>query len=455
MASESNPDIAERVRLAAEAYFYGYPLVYSMHEIAKFPTGSNLVGKPISYNQFGHGRYLADPDIHFVSPNNDTLYTVAVCDLRNGPLVLHTPDTHGRYYVLQFVDMWSNNFAYIGRRPTGTDEARFVLAAHDYAGELPADLPVVHSPTGVFAIVGRVAVNGAADLPAAHALQDQFSLTPLSVYQGSAAPAPAQGLPPADARVGDDLKFWEEFRVALAAFPPPAADAPFLEICGALGLLDAESPYVSPDPILAKVLMAGQKAGQDKIEELIQTTSKTANGWQNTKNLFNYNTDFFEIGTINAPEWKIADRKTAVVTRAVVARAGFWGNHGYEATYQVIYVDADDKPLSSEHRYELRLPSVPPVDAFWSLTMYGVPEFYLVHNVLNRYSIGSHTPGLNYAADGSLTLYLQKDPPGPDKEANWLPTPQSGPFRPIMRLYQPRQPILDDSYLLPAVVRVD
>ncbi|HYO88494.1 MAG TPA: DUF1214 domain-containing protein, partial [Candidatus Limnocylindrales bacterium] len=286
-------------------------------------------------------------------------------------------------------------------------------------------------------------------------LQDQFSLTPLSVYEGGAAPTPAQGLPQADARVGDDLKFWEEFRVALAAFPPPAADAPFLETCKAFGLLDTESPYVHPDPILAKVLMAGQKAGQDKIEELIQTTSKTANGWQNTKNLFNYNTDFFEIGTINAPEWKIADRKTAVVTRAVMARAGFWGNHGYEATYQVIYVDADDKPLSSEHRYELRLPSVPPVDAFWSLTMYGVPEFYLVNNVLNRYSIGSYTPGLNYAADGSLTLYLQKDPPGPDKEANWLPTPQSGPFRPIMRLYQPRQPILDDSYLLPAVVRVD
>jgi hypothetical protein len=261
-------------------------------------------------------------------------------------------------------------------------------------------------------------------------------------------------VPQADGRVGDDLRWWEEFRVALAAFPPPAADASFLAICEQLGVTAAESPYIDPDPALAQILIAGEQAAQDKLEELIQTASKPVNGWQNTLHVFDYNDDTFEIGALTDPQWRIPDRKVAYVTRAVAARAGLWGNHGYEATYQIVYVDADNRPLSSEQRYELRLPEPPPVDAFWSLTMYNVPEFYLVANSINRYSIGDRTPGLQYGADGSLTILMQKESPGPDKEANWLPTPQTGAFRPVMRLYQPRQPILDGSYLLPPIQRV-
>lgn len=118
-------------------------------------------------------------------------------------------------------------------------------------------------------------------------------------------------------------------------------------------------------------------------------------------------------------------------------------------------MDGDNQPLNGERRHELRLPAPPPVDAFWSLTMYDAHKLYLVENPINRYSIGDRTPGLQYGADGSLTIYMQKDSPGADKESNWLPTPQQGAFRPIMRLYQPRQPILDGSYSLPAITRVD
>jgi hypothetical protein len=455
MSSQPDLDTAERVKLAAEAFLYGYPMVYNLHEIARFPAGPNLISPTaLPYNTFGYARNLLDPQAHFVSPNNDTLYIMAMCDVRSGPLVLHVPDTHDRYYVLQFVDAWTNNFAYIGRRATGTAEARYLLAAHDYQGDVPQDMKVVHAPTGVFAIVGRIAVNGEADLPAAHALQDQFTLTPLSVYQGGAAPAPVPGVPPVDARVGEDLKWWEEFRVALAAFPPPTADVPFLAVCEKLGLTSAESPTIKPDPALARILVAGQKAAEDKLEELIKSAAKPVNGWQNTLRVFDYNDDYFEIGTLNDPQWLIPDRKIAYVTRAVAARAGLWGNHGYEADYQIVYVDADNQPLSSDNRYELHLPVTPPVDAFWSLTMYDVPKFYLVANAIQRYSIGDRTPGLKYGADGSLTIYLQKDSPGADKESNWLPTPQTGTFRPVMRLYQPQQPILDGSYLLPAIKRV-
>lgn len=455
MTSPTHLDATEQVKLAAEAFLYGYPLVYNMHEIAKFPAGPNIVGsEAIPYNTFGYARKLFDPQVHFVSPNNDTLYVMAMCDVRHGPLVLHAPDAHDRYYVLQFVDAWTNNIAYIGRRATGTAEAHYLLAARDYRGDVPEGMKVVHVPTDLFVIAGRVAVNGEADLPAAHALQDQFTLTPLSMYQSGAASAPVPGVPQADPRVGAGLTWWEEFRVALAAFPPPAADAPFLAICEKFGLTAAESPYIDPDPELERILVLGQKTAEEKIEELLKTAIKRLNGWQNTLHIFDYNMDHFEIGTLNTPQWKIADRKMAYVLRAVAARAGLWGNHGYEANYQLVYTDAADQPLNSDHCYELHLAQVPPVDAFWSLTMYDAHQFYLVENMLSRYSIGDRTPGLKYGADGSVTLYLQKDSPGPDKEANWLPTPQTGTFRPIMRMYQPRQPILDGSYLLPAIKRV-
>jgi hypothetical protein len=452
MSTPTNTDAAEQVKLAAQVFIYGYPLVYSMNELAKFPRGTaTLYTKVLPYNTFGYARELMGPQAHFVSPNNDTLYMFAICDLRGGPLVLHVPDTNNRYYGLQFIDAWSNNFAYVGRRATGTKEGNYLIATHDYQGAVPEGMQVIHVPTGVFLLGGRVAVNGAADLPAAHALQDQFTVTPLSVYQGGAAPADLPGLPKPDPRVPDELKWWEKFRVALAAFPPPAADAPFLALCEKFGLTAAESPYIDPSPELERLLTVGQKAAEDKIEELIKTAIKRVNGWQNSIHVFDYNVDYFEIGTINAPEWKIADRKMAYVIRAVAARAGLWGNHGYEANYQLIYTDADDQPLDSAKRYELHLPVPPPVGAFWSLTMYDAHEFYLVDNVIHRYSIGDRTPGLKYAADGSVTIYMQKDNPGPEKESNWLPTPQTGNFRPIMRMYQPQEPLLDGSYHLPGI----
>ena len=239
--------------------------------------------------------------------------------------------------------------------------------------------------------------------------------------------------------------------LALAAFPPPAGRCSLPQGLRSLRADGGRVPYVNPDPGLVKILAAGEKAAEEKIEELIKTAAKPVNGWQNVLHLFDYNLHYFEIGTLNSPQWIIADRKIAYVTRAIAARAGLWGNHGYEANYQIIYVDSDNQPLSSDHRYELHMPVPPPVDAFWSLTMYDAHEFYLVDNPLHRYSIGDRTPGLKYGADGSLTIYLQKDSPGPDKESNWLPTPQTGSFRPIMRMYQPQEPIMNGTYLLPAI----
>jgi hypothetical protein len=444
---------AHQVKDAAAAYVYGYPLVYDLKEVASTVEGGGSLPMQAPYNRFAYARRLLGPETKFVSPNNDTLYVIAHCDVRQGPLVLHVPDTADRYYVLQFIDAWTNNFAYIGRRATGTAEAEYLLTDRDYDGPMPDDMTVVAAPTGVFTIGGRVQVDGEADLPAVHALQDQFTLTPLAVRAGGPAPAEVAGVPKPDPRVRDDLEWWERFRVALAAFPPPAADKPFVALAERFGVTAAESPYVDPDPGLAEVLIAGQQAGRAKIEALAKGGGDTPGGWTSALHLFDYNLDHLGLGTIDAPEWKLPDRARAYVTRALAARAGLWGNHGYEAYYAFVWTDEDGQPLHGANRYELRLPSPPPVDAFWSLTMYDVPDFYLVANPIDRYSIGDRTPGLQTGPDGSVTVYLQSDSPGPDGEANWLPTP-AGAFRPIMRMYQPQQPVLDGTYFLPAIRKV-
>ena len=141
------------------------------------------------------------------------------------------------------------------------------------------------------------------------------------------------------------------------------------------------------------------------------------------------------------------------MTRAVAARAGLWGNHGYEADYEIVYQDEEGETLDGTHRYEVTFDPPPPAEAFWSLTMYDTPRYYLVANPIDRYSIGDRTPGLRTNGDGSVTIYLQADAPDGDKASNWLPTPP-GTFRPILRMYEPGPSVLDGSYPLPKIRRV-
>jgi hypothetical protein len=448
MATVGSERRAERVKAAAQVYVYGYPLVYCLREVSGFTQGQSSLPLSARWNVFGFARELLGPETTFVSPNNDTLYTLAALDLRSGPQVLHVPDTDDRYYVLQFVDAWTNNFAYIGRRATGTAERRFLLAGPDYPTEAPEGMELVRAPTNVVTVIGRVQINGAADASAVHAIQDQFTLEPLN-----ASPGPTTPVPEPDPAVPEALRWWETFRVELGAFPPPAGDAPMLAIAETLGLTASESPYVDADSELADALIAGAQAGQETIETLAKGGPPPASGWTSGMHLFDYNTDHFGIGTIDAPEWRIDDRPRAYATRAAAARAGLFGNHGYEANYEFVHVDADGEQLNRARRYELRLDTMPPVDAFWSLTMYDVPEFLLVANAIDRYSIGDRTPGLRTAGDGSLTIYLQHESPGSDKESNWLPAP-GGDFRPIMRMYQPKPEVLAGDYALPAIRRV-
>lgn len=434
--------------LVTEAFFYGFPLVFNLEQVERFVTTGIGALPPAPFNVFGHATALAGPADTFVSVNNDTLYSIAQLDVSGGPLRLEVPDTDGRYYVLQFVDAWTNNFAYVGARATGTDAGSFLLVPPGWDGAAPDGARVIRLPTAVATIVGRFAVDGDEDLPAVAALQAALTLAPAGDGSGT-------GLPAADPGVADDLAFFERLRVAIAAFPPAARDVPLQERFRAIGLLEPESPYADPDPELAAALRAGLAANRERMETaLAQDATATVNGWRLTYHLFDYNLDFFEVGALDDPQWKIADPKIRYIQRALAARAGLWGNHGYEAAYAMSYEDGGGAPLGGAHRYEIRFATAPPVDAFWSITMYDLPEFHLVENAIDRYSVGDRTPGLVHADDGSLTITLQRDAPAdPAARANWLPTP-AGLFRPILRLYEPREAIFDGTYTLPPITRL-
>jgi hypothetical protein len=437
------------VQMATRAYLYGYPLLYNLDEINKMPAGTATLskGEPVPWNTYFYARELLDPKTEFVTPNNDTAYLLAPLDLSAGPVRVDVPDTDDRYYVLQCVDAWTNNFAYIGRRATGTAAGSYTFVPPGFTGEVADGSTVIATPTTIAVIVGRLQVDGEDDLPAVHALQDQFTIA-----GGTAAPA---GLPvPADG-VADDLLWWEQFRVALAAFPPPAGDAPFVKGLEQLGLLHTVSPFTDPDPALAEALRAGAEAGAAMIEQLAGGSGEVPKGWQGITHYFDYNLDHLDLGTIDSPEWKIEDRSKAAVTRAVAARAGLWGNHGYEAVYSPVFTDADGELLDASHTYELTFSPEPQVDAFWSLTMYDVPRFYLVENPIDRYSLGDRSPGLVRNDDGSVTIYLQATSPGADREANWLPTGAAGPIRPMFRAYQPGEALIDGTYVFPPITRTD
>jgi hypothetical protein len=442
--------------LAKQAYIYGYPLVYDVSQVVSQTTKPTVLGgAPV--NLFAHADQLAGPNDRFVSINNDTLYSIANCDVTHEPLVLHAPDTHDRYYVLQFVDAWTNNFAYIGRRATGTQEQFFLLASSYWDGETPAGMQLIRAPTNVFTIVGRFSVAGSQDLPAVRALQAETSLTPLSTFSRQAEqPARQMGdwnVAPFDTRVPQEQQFWEKLRAWLALFPPPQGDRPFVEMLHPLGLLEPESPYVVTDPLLAQVLETGAREGQEEIEAITRAGhGSPVNGWQSGLHSFDYNLDYFGPGTIDSPAWKVASRRHAYLRRAAAARGGLWGNHGYEAVYESTYTDDHGEQLNGARQYVLHLVKEPPQDAFWSLTMYDVPDFSLVANAIERYSIGDRTPGLKKNVDGSIDIFIQHDAPDPDQQSNWLPAP-AGDFRPVMRMYQPRTELINGDYSLPPIRR--
>lgn len=435
--------------LASEAFVVGFPLVFDLEQVGRFTHDGLGAVPPRPFNAFGHARTLAGPETTFVSVNNDTLYSIAQLDLSVGPILLTVPAVGDRYYVLQFVDAWTNNFAYVGTRATGSAAGEFLLVPPGWEDEPRDDSTVIRFPTRVGTIVGRWAVAGEDDLPAVHALQDATALTP--TLETFAAPA---GIPEVPAGPTEALTFFERMRVWSQEFPPADHDRDALATYDPIGLTGTTPIAELPEEV-RDALEEGYAVGKQALESSLHTSMPTTDGWQVNLHVFDYNTDFFEVGALDGRGWQLPDPTTRYARRAGAALGGLWGNHGYEAAYFPTYLDGAGEQLSGAHVYRLRLNPTPPVHAFWSLTMYDLPQYHLVENPIGRYSIGDRTPGIVYDDDGGLTITISaRRPSDATAAANWLPAPE-GEFRPLLRMYAPGAAVLDGSYRLAPIERTD
>jgi hypothetical protein len=428
-----------------ETYLYGFPLI--MMDLTKDAATSVPVAGEITapVNQFS--LMTKYPDASFravVRTGLDTLFACAWADLDKEPLVLSVPDTGGRYYVIALFDMWSNVFASIGKRTTGTEAASFLIAGPGWKGTPPADVKqVFKSPTRWVWVNGQMQANGPADYEVVNALQKRYKLTPLSAWGRPYAP-PAEvpvaagadtNTPPAEqVQKMDAGAFFGRFARLMKDNPPAPADGPMVEKMKKIGIEPGKDFDIARvDPAIAKGLQKAMGAF-GKLQEGVKKL-KTENGWiVIPKDFANYGTDY--------------------ETRAGIALIGLGGILPPDVVYPTAFEDGDDKPLDAANRYVLHFEKgqTPPTNATWSVSMYD-PQGYYVPNAINRFNLATWMP-LQYDADGSLDMYFQAASPGADKEANWLPAPSSGPFNLTVRIYWPTEAVLDGTYKLPPIRKV-
>lgn len=417
--------------LARDAYVWGIPLVQTRMYL-KLARELDL-----PFNQLFGSPGLSTPDSVVPLPNVDTLYGLGWLDLTAEPQILSVPDADDRYYLIQLNDAYLNSFSYIGRRTTGTRAGCFAIVGPGWRGELPDGAIRVDAPTHHVLALTRVLVLDEADLPAARAVQDGFSLTPLSRYPAITNP----NRPIVDAFSNFPIlkpaelgaAYFDELCAGLAENPPPAHDRPFIEALATLGIGPGEKPGRSADTALVRLLENATVAGNALIHGrpgwLIDT--RNVNGW-----MVSYGITSF-----------IAD----ALDRAVVAKLGPGCLVPQEGLYFSLLQGPDGQPLSGDKSYVLEFPAdgLPPVDAFWSLTLYG-GDRALVRNPIARYAIGDRTRGLRLESDGSLRIYIQHTPPA-QGTSNWLPAPApaAAPYHLFLRTYQPRPALSDGSYRMP------
>lgn len=427
--------------IAIETYIYGYPLVLSgiTQDIGQNVTKPTGTSAPI--NQFGHMNVFPDASWTIVvRPNADTLYTTMGYDVTKEPIVISIPASNGRYYLLQFLDMWSDVFTVPGSRTTGDDALTFAIVGPNWQGQLPEGVHEYRSPTGRGLLIGRTQTNGKADYKAVRAFQNGMKAVPLSAYgkpytppKGHVNPNQDMTAPPDQLDKMDAKTFFTRFAEMMKANPPHANDYPMIDRMKQIGIVPGESFAFDQAPkIVQQALNAAPKTALKQIKAAWKSAGDYANGWR---------TNMTAIGTYG----------TDYLHRAGVAYGGYGANVPQDAIYPTTYVDQDGKPLDSAKRYILHFDkdSIPPVNAFWSLTMYNERQLFAA-NPIHRYAIGDRDK-LKFNADGSLDLYIQRTSPGKDKESNWLPTPTKGAFSLGMRLYWPKAKALNGGWTPPGV----
>jgi len=431
---EAPPPSADEVtkRLAAEAYVYGYPLVL-MDATRQIDTARTPI------NTFRHERAAAGA----VTPNGDVLFSRAWLDLSQEPIVLSLPDAHDRYYVLPMLSGWTDVFSSPGKRQTGTEKRDFAIVGPTYKKALPADVTALPAPTDMVWIVGRIDPGGPGGAAAAAKLQEQLKLTPLSQWgkkPARAQPAGATGkaeTASAAQQVAqlDAKAFFTRLAALLATNPPSKDDGAMVEKLGKLGIV-AGQPFD-----LAKLdaaTAAATEAGVTSARAAIASSAKTyigdlRNGW--------------------AIEWDTGRYGANYGLRAVMAALRLGANAPEDAIFASARVDGEGKPLAGTSRYVLHFDKgqTPPTEAFWAVSLYDDAKRF-VANPLDRHALGDNDK-LASNPDGSIDLYLQNANPGPDKAANWLPAPP-GEFNVMLRVYWPKQAMLERKWTPPPIRRV-
>lgn len=438
--------MSELIDQAKRAYEYLFPLVFNIQQIKRYALEGVEGTGGVGFNDFSHASRLADADSDFVTVNNDTIYSLASINLTGGPLKLSLPESREKYYVGQLIDAWTNNFAFVGTRGTNGEAKEIYLLPPDFSGSLPEELPSITFPTNIGVITMRYAIDNPDDLPNVQKLQAQTTLEPLET-NSEITPIP-------EGKTGyEGLSFFNEAVAYKNNYPASTSDIENIESQFKELYLDY---YEAITEEIKHALQHVNDSGLTHLRTLLKKNKENnayVNGWDMNLQAFDYNNTYFEIGALSDEKYIIQDRQKAILTRALSALGGLWGNNAYEAAYFFLWEDADGNPLYGDSNYQITFEKDLPVNGFWSLTMYNMPEFFLVHNEINRYSIGDRTPNLTYAADGSLTLYLSKEPPADEqKRNNWLPAPD-GQFRPVMRFYLPKDIVFDRDYSLPAIIK--
>ncbi len=428
LMAQSYPGIIEAKVIAEEGFIYGLPLVMNYAVMQEFAVDKNSGQFKAPFNEIKNEHHVSTPaDTAVITPNSDTPYSIMWLDLRAEPMVISVPAIEkDRYYAVQLIDGNTYNFGYIGTRATGTEPGDYLVVGPDWKGDTPAGIKKVFQSTTpfTFALI-RTQLFNPGDMPNVEKIQAGYKLRPMSAFLNQPAPPAAptiEFVPASTAGIKDN--FFQYLDAALQFVPETPRDNAIRAKLAKIGIGPGKT-FEFKDLSLehkAEILVA-MKQGNDKVDKWLASGNKSINSW-------NVGSFFGDEAFYNG-DWAM---------RAGAAKGGIYGNDAVEAMYPYTRTDATGEPLDgSKHKYTITFApgQLPPVNAFWSVTMYDGKSQLLIKNPINRYLINSPMlPGMKKNEDGSLTLYIQKDSPGADKEANWLPAPNDTIYL-VMRLYWP------------------
>jgi len=433
--------------LGVQAYIFGFPYVnlptYRWQWVTQAPPPgpSHDMTPYAALNYFFHFRKLADASYRGGGgPNNDTFYSSAFIDLRDGPVILSHPDMGSRFFIFQLASFDGDNFASVGSRATGSKPGHFAIIGPNWKGKLPPGVTALpRSRTNSVYVLGRALVDGPADVDAAHRLQDQYKLTPLALWgkPNVTAPDSRDVWKPLDAK-SDPLADWKTMNRAMTEDPPEERLATLLKQFATIGIgpgQDVEAQDAATKRGLARAAVDGRQMIVDITRSKNPFLGQKIDGWSIPQKTFG--------------RTGLADD---FLLRAVMCYAGIitpWAEDAYATNTTT---DVDGALADGARKYVIHFApgKVPKVKGFWSLTLYD-STFNLTPNPIDRYSIGNRTRGVKPDADGGLTIYVQHESPGKDKESNWLPTPPSGIFTLTFRAYWPDKEVAEGKWSPPGV----